>query len=83
MEHFGILDLTNWPDCQRTHERRQPRKAQDTLQASLTNGVQRSEIRKHIEDGWQSANCGELVNGDEVFDRIDAELEEMERSATK
>ena len=28
-----------------------------------------------IEQGWQSAQRRELVDGDEVFDRIDAELE--------
>lgn len=42
-----------------------------------------NEIRKQIEEGWQSAKRGEFVDGDEVFDRIDAELEAMERSAPK
>ena len=60
-----------------------PRKTQDTVQASLTNGVQRSEIRNQIAEGWQSAKSGEFVDGDEVFNRIDAELEALERSATK
>jgi antitoxin ParD1/3/4 len=41
------------------------------------------EIREQIEEGWQSAERGKLVDGDEVFDRIDAELEAMERSAPK
>jgi predicted transcriptional regulator len=43
----------------------------------------KAEIRDQIEEGWQSAERGELVNGDEVFDRIDKELEAMERSAPR
>ena len=43
----------------------------------------KDEIREQIEEGWQSAKRGELVDGDEVFDRIEAELEAMERSAGK
>jgi antitoxin ParD1/3/4 len=43
--------------------------------------LRKEEIRKQIEEGWQSAQRGELVDGDEVFDRIDAELEAMERTA--
>jgi antitoxin ParD1/3/4 len=39
------------------------------------------ELRAQIEQGWQSAQRGELVHGDEVFDRIDAELESRERAA--
>ena len=38
-------------------------------------------IRAKIEQGWQSAQRGELVDGDEVFDRIDTELEGRERAA--
>jgi antitoxin ParD1/3/4 len=45
--------------------------------------LRKDEIRKQIEEGWQAAKCGEFVDGDEVFDRIDAEFEAMERSATK
>ena len=46
--------------------------------------LRRDEIRLQIEEGWQSAQRGELVDGDEVFDRMDAELEAIERStATK
>jgi antitoxin ParD1/3/4 len=41
------------------------------------------EFRNQIEEGWRSAKRGEFVDGDEVFDRIDAELEGMERSAPK
>jgi antitoxin ParD1/3/4 len=40
----------------------------------------KDEIRKQIKEGWLAAQRGELVDGDEVFDRIDAELEGMERS---
>jgi len=38
-------------------------------------------VRAKIEQGWQAAQRGELVDGDEVFDRIDAELEARERAA--
>jgi antitoxin ParD1/3/4 len=40
----------------------------------------RDGIRRQIEEGWQSARRGELVDLDEVFDRIDAELALAERS---
>jgi len=36
-------------------------------------------FRDLIEEGWRSAKLGELVNGDEVFDRIDAELAQLEK----
>ncbi len=39
------------------------------------------KVRTQIEQGWQSAQRAELVDGDEVFDRIDAELEGRERAA--
>ncbi len=45
--------------------------------------LRKDEIRKNIEEGWQSAKRGEFVDGDEVFDRIDAELEVMESAARK
>ena len=45
--------------------------------------LHKDEIRKQIEEGWQSAKRRDLVDGDEAFDRIDAELEVMERSAHK
>jgi antitoxin ParD1/3/4 len=43
----------------------------------------KGEIGEQIEEGWQSAERGELVDGEEVFDRIDTELQPMERSAPK
>jgi antitoxin ParD1/3/4 len=43
----------------------------------------KGEIREQIEEGWLSAERGELVDGEEAFDRIDRELEAMERSAPK
>ena len=43
----------------------------------------RDEIGKQIEDGWQSAKRREFVDGDAVFDRIDAELEAAERPAPR
>ena len=45
--------------------------------------LRKDEIRKQIEEGWHSARRGELVDGDEVFDRVDAELMALERSAGK
>ena len=45
--------------------------------------LRKDEMRKQIDEGWRSAKRGEFVDGDEVFDRIDAELEVMERSAGK
>jgi antitoxin ParD1/3/4 len=45
--------------------------------------LRKEEIGKQIEEGWQSAKRGEFVGGDEVFDRIDAELEALERSSAE
>ena len=45
--------------------------------------LRKDEIRKQIEEGWQSAKRGELVDGAEYFDRVDAEREAMERAAQK
>jgi hypothetical protein len=36
-----------------------------------------------LRKGWQAAQLGEIVDGDAVFDRIDAEMEVIERSAPK
>ena len=43
----------------------------------------KDEIRTGIDEGWEAAQRHELVDGDGVFDRIDAELEAMERSAPR
>ena len=43
--------------------------------------LHRDEIRAQIEEGWQAAKRGELADGDDVFDRMDAELESIHRSA--
>jgi antitoxin ParD1/3/4 len=45
--------------------------------------LRKQEIRKQIDEGWQSATRGEFMGADEVFDRIDAELEAMERSPSE
>jgi antitoxin ParD1/3/4 len=45
--------------------------------------LRKDEIRKQIEEGWQSAKRGEIAIGDDVFDRIDAEFEALERTAPK
>ncbi len=45
--------------------------------------LRKEEIRKQIDQGWQSAKRGEFVDGAEVFDRVDAELDAIERSAQK
>jgi len=43
----------------------------------------KEEIGKKIEEDWQSAKSGEFLDGDEVFDRIEAEPEAMQRSTPK
>jgi antitoxin ParD1/3/4 len=43
--------------------------------------LRKEDIRKQIDEGWQSAKRGEFADGDEVFDRIDAALEAMERTS--
>ena len=45
--------------------------------------LRRDEIRTQIDEGWLSAKSGDLADGEDVFDRVDAELEVMERSAGK
>ena len=45
--------------------------------------LRKGEIRKVIDEGWEAARHGELVDGDSAFDRIDAELEAMERSGSR
>ena len=45
--------------------------------------LRKDEIRKQIEEGWQSAKRGEIVDGDDVFDRIDAEFEALDRTTPK
>jgi antitoxin ParD1/3/4 len=52
-------------------------------QLDETFTIRGEEIRAQIEEGWHSAKRGEFLDEDEVFDRIDAELEAMERSAPK
>ena len=49
----------------------------------LDSKLRKSEIRKQIEEGWQSAQRGDFRDGDEVFNRIHAELEAMERATPK
>jgi antitoxin ParD1/3/4 len=45
--------------------------------------LRKDEIRNQIEEGWQSARRAELADGEEVFDRIDAEIEGLERSVPR
>jgi antitoxin ParD1/3/4 len=45
--------------------------------------VYKDEIRIRVEEGWQSAQLGEFVEGDELFDRLDGELSALEQSARK
>lgn len=45
--------------------------------------VRKDGIREQIEEGWRSAKNGELIDGDEFFDQVDAELKALERSAPK
>lgn len=43
--------------------------------ASSSRDAQASDL---IEEGWLATQRGDTVDGDRVFDRIDAELEELE-----
>jgi antitoxin ParD1/3/4 len=36
--------------------------------------TRKEECREKIEEGWVAARRGDLVDGDRVFDRVDAEL---------
>ena len=45
--------------------------------------ARKGEIRTQIDEGWAAAKRGDLVDGDEVFNRIDTELEIMKKSAGK
>ncbi len=45
--------------------------------------LRKDQIRKQIEEGWQSAQRGEFVDAEEVFGRMDADLQNSERSALK
>lgn len=42
-----------------------------------------AETGRQVEEGWLAAKRGDLVDGDETFDRIDAELAAMERAAPR
>ena len=44
--------------------------------------LRKEQMRKQIEEGWREAKRGDFVDGD-VFDRIDGELEALERSTLK
>ena len=57
--------------------------ASEVVREALRLFEQRDKIGNQIEEGWQSAKRREFVDGDEVFDRIDAELEAVERSVPK
>jgi hypothetical protein len=46
----------------------------------------KERIRQQIEEGWASAKRGDVVDGEEYFARVDAELaelEELERSRNR
>jgi antitoxin ParD1/3/4 len=45
--------------------------------------LSKEEIRKQIDEGRQAAMCREVIDGDDLFDRSDKELEVMERSSRK
>ena len=41
--------------------------------------LQKDEMRRKIQEGWDALQRGEKLDGEAVFDRIEKELEEMER----
>ena len=43
-------------------------------QRDQVHTAHKEEYREQIEEGWLAARRGEFVDGDQVFDRIDAEL---------
>ena len=50
------------------------RKRGDPRGPSTPRPEDQKECREQIEEGWLAARRGDFVDGDEVFDRIDAEL---------
>jgi antitoxin ParD1/3/4 len=42
--------------------------------------IRKDELRKRIAEGLDAVKAGRVHDGDEVFDRIDAELDQLERS---
>ncbi len=42
--------------------------------------LRKDELRKKIAEGMDAVKAGRVQDGDAVFDRIDAELDELERS---
>lgn len=45
--------------------------------------IRQEGIREQIEEGWQAAKSGDVVDGEEVFKRINTEREVMETSARR
>jgi antitoxin ParD1/3/4 len=43
----------------------------------------KDRIRQQIEEGWESAKRGDVVDGEEFMARMDAELEALERAERK
>ncbi len=42
--------------------------------------IRKDELRKRIAEGLDAVNAGRVQDGEEVFERIDAELDQLERS---
>jgi antitoxin ParD1/3/4 len=42
--------------------------------------IRKNELRKRIAEGLDAVKAGRVQDGEEVFDRIDTELDELERS---
>ena len=45
--------------------------------------LRKEGIHRQIEEGWQSAQRGEFVDGEEVFDRLESELNSLIQSTSK
>jgi antitoxin ParD1/3/4 len=42
--------------------------------------IRKDELRRRIAEGVEAVKAGRVQDGEEVFDRIDAELDQLERS---
>lgn len=51
----------------------------EALRLMVERDLRKEEIRKRIEQSLDSQRLGKLVDGEAVFDRLEADLDPMER----